>query len=254
MQELRFMVKTLRVPICGFFLGLTSITMAQCATAFTQDSVTIYHGYEPLACTDLEPWVTGNAPFSYVWSTAATVPVILVCEPVSGWYSVTTTDADGCVSGDSVFVNVVDVRCGNTMNKVAVCHVPPGNPANAHTICISENGVPAHLAHGCLLGACAADTADADSLPQSDIELLVTPNPMAENASLLVMAHTNESVRVTLVDAMGRTRQQVFSGTIEADVPMRWSLVANELGGGLFWVRCTTESGKQVSSRVLRIR
>jgi hypothetical protein len=38
--------------------------------------------------------------------------------------------------------------------KVDVCHVPPGNPANAHTISVSSNAVAAHLAHGDSSGAC----------------------------------------------------------------------------------------------------
>lgn len=38
--------------------------------------------------------------------------------------------------------------------KVVICHVPPGNPDNAHTIEVSENAVDAHLAHGDYLGAC----------------------------------------------------------------------------------------------------
>jgi hypothetical protein len=38
--------------------------------------------------------------------------------------------------------------------KVSVCHVPPGNPANAHTILVSENAVSAHLAHADELGEC----------------------------------------------------------------------------------------------------
>ena len=38
--------------------------------------------------------------------------------------------------------------------KVEVCHIPPGNPDNAHTITISENAVSAHLAHGDHVGAC----------------------------------------------------------------------------------------------------
>jgi len=38
--------------------------------------------------------------------------------------------------------------------KVTLCHVPPGNPANAHTIVVGEAAVPAHLAHGDSLGAC----------------------------------------------------------------------------------------------------
>ena len=38
--------------------------------------------------------------------------------------------------------------------KVCLCHIPPGNPSNAHTICVGEPAVPAHLAHGDYLGEC----------------------------------------------------------------------------------------------------
>jgi len=41
--------------------------------------------------------------------------------------------------------------------KVQVCHIPPGNPGNSHTITVSENAVQAHLGHGDLLGACFCD-------------------------------------------------------------------------------------------------
>lgn len=44
----------------------------------------------------------------------------------------------------------------DSQGKVDVCHIPPGNPANAHTINVSVNAVPAHLAHGDFLGACEA--------------------------------------------------------------------------------------------------
>jgi hypothetical protein len=38
--------------------------------------------------------------------------------------------------------------------KTTVCHIPPGNPANEHTICVGNAAVPAHLAHGDNLGSC----------------------------------------------------------------------------------------------------
>ena len=38
--------------------------------------------------------------------------------------------------------------------KVSICHVPPGNPGNAHTIDVAQSAVPAHIAHGDTLGAC----------------------------------------------------------------------------------------------------
>lgn len=43
---------------------------------------------------------------------------------------------------------------GNGNGKVTLCHVPPGNPANAHTIEVGAAAVPAHLAHGDTLGPC----------------------------------------------------------------------------------------------------
>lgn len=38
--------------------------------------------------------------------------------------------------------------------KVEVCHIPPGDPDNFHTITISENALAAHLAHGDMEGPC----------------------------------------------------------------------------------------------------
>ena len=40
--------------------------------------------------------------------------------------------------------------------KVAVCHIPPGNPANRHTINVGPAAVNAHLAHGDHIGACGS--------------------------------------------------------------------------------------------------
>jgi len=38
--------------------------------------------------------------------------------------------------------------------KVEVCHIPPGDPGNFHTITISEAALPAHLEHGDFEGSC----------------------------------------------------------------------------------------------------
>jgi hypothetical protein len=48
----------------------------------------------------------------------------------------------------------VSAAQGAGRTKVVVCHIPPGNPANAHTITIGAPAVPAHLAHGDVLGLC----------------------------------------------------------------------------------------------------
>jgi hypothetical protein len=47
---------------------------------------------------------------------------------------------------------------GNT-KKTTICHIPPGNPANAHTICVGNAAVPAHVNnHGDTIGACVTET------------------------------------------------------------------------------------------------
>lgn len=48
-------------------------------------------------------------------------------------------------------------------NKTTVCHIPPGNPANAHTICVGNAAVPAHLDHGDVLGTCICPGDDGGS-------------------------------------------------------------------------------------------
>jgi len=39
-------------------------------------------------------------------------------------------------------------------DKVAVCHIPPGNPSKAHTITVGGHAVDRHLDHGDVLGPC----------------------------------------------------------------------------------------------------
>lgn len=51
------------------------------------------------------------------------------------------------------------VAVGHTtaaMVKVTICHIPPGNPANRHTIEVGQAAVNAHLAHGDHIGACGS--------------------------------------------------------------------------------------------------
>jgi hypothetical protein len=45
------------------------------------------------------------------------------------------------------------------VKKTTICHIPPGNPANAHTICVGNAAVSHHVEnHGDLVGPCQAET------------------------------------------------------------------------------------------------
>jgi len=50
--------------------------------------------------------------------------------------------------------------------KVLICHIPPGNPENQHTICVGAAAVEAHQSHhGDLIGACDDDGGGDDPPP-----------------------------------------------------------------------------------------
>jgi len=55
-----------------------------------------------------------------------------------------------------------------TSGKATICHIPPGNPANAHTITVGRPAVSAHLAHGDIDESC--ETADLDIVEKSKVE------------------------------------------------------------------------------------
>ncbi len=128
------------------------------------DNSTVYLGYDPAACADIGLSISGGvAPYSYEWSNGFSGTSQEVCPSESTEYSVTVTDANGCQISDAIMVCVIDIRSrdrnGNIKKgKVDICHIPPGNPANARTISISVNAVADHIAnHGDQLGACGAN-------------------------------------------------------------------------------------------------
>ena len=80
-------------------------------------------------------------------------------------------------------------------SKVQVCHLPPGNPDNFHSITVPETRLSAHLAHGDLTGSCSASCDalcdDGDACTEdhnSDCEengCLAIPEPVNCDDSLL---------------------------------------------------------------------
>jgi hypothetical protein len=52
---------------------------------------------------------------------------------------------------------IVRPREDDDDHKVEICHIPPGNPGNRHTIEVDVSSVDAHLAHGDEPGACDGD-------------------------------------------------------------------------------------------------
>jgi hypothetical protein len=68
--------------------------------------------------------------------------------------------------------------------KVLICHIPPGNPDNAHTICVGEPAVDPHVRlHGDYVGECnptgGGDEGDVDAGAETVVDA-ATPPPAAD--------------------------------------------------------------------------
>jgi hypothetical protein len=58
-------------------------------------------------------------------------------------------------------VGIASTPAQSGEDKVTICHFPPGNPDNAHTIVVGASAVPAHLElHGDFIGSCETGPGD----------------------------------------------------------------------------------------------
>jgi len=109
---------------------------------------------------------------------------------VFGAYTVTVTDANGCVTTCTTFIHAEDVRCfaGNSGGtKVSICH-QTGNPANPCTnMCVPESALASHLAHGDFVGSCTPNCVAPTQTRSAIIQttpIETTPTTSAEKANV----------------------------------------------------------------------
>jgi len=92
--------------------------------------------------------------------------------------------ADDVGSDQSAAFTGTAAECQASGKKTLVCHIPPGNPENAHNICIGNPAVPAHLAHGDHVGSCAGaggPDAGVQPPPSGGADAAPTPPPAADS-------------------------------------------------------------------------
>ncbi len=94
--------------------------------------------------------------------------------------------------------------------KVDICHLPPGNPNNAHTLNVSENAVKSHLAHGDWIGDC--DLCDPENYENRFIEYRIA----AGNRLMRRVLRTNLSLisEDVLVDSVADFQVAVTGQTM----------------------------------------
>jgi hypothetical protein len=147
---------------------------------------------------------------SYAWSTGDTTQAISIT--TGGIYCVVVTDAQGCTNTDCDTVPAgISVACGHNGDKVILCHVPPGNPGNPQTICVSPSAIPQHLANhiGDCVGPCSLYYPRPvpeimDMINEKGFYVDVYPNPSSSSFSLHLIVEPDMPVSVSIYDVTGR--------------------------------------------------
>jgi hypothetical protein len=88
------------------------------------------------------------------WAVCAVAWSLAACSGASPTSPTRETAGGADGTGRAAAARVGDEAAGG-VEKVTICHIPPGNPENAHTIVVGAPAVPAHIEeHGDSVGEC----------------------------------------------------------------------------------------------------
>ncbi len=140
--------------------------------------------------------------------------------------------------------------------KVYVCHVPPGNHNNAHTISVSVNAVSAHvpLHGGDHLGRCDQQCGSNKNGEDDDnnvaeliagdgggFDMLVYPNPFHDQFHLRIESESDEKIEVRLFTLTGQLISEQKDLSANEDVVLGF-----ELAAGLYVVEVKQGESRKV--------
>lgn len=217
--------------------GVEQVQNCTMTASLGDNRYVLYGALGYYGCGTLTPVITGGvAPYTYAWTSndpgvnGATTASVTACntQEITRTYTVVITGANGCQATATVNLSFININCSNNSNsvKVKVCHVPPGNPGNCKTICVSVNAVQALLNNGSYLGDClplcampppgivGRNIADyviknevkPEPVSANELEVKVSPNPTENVFRIQVGSRSNEPITLRIVDMNGRVR------------------------------------------------
>ncbi|MCB2406565.1 carbohydrate-binding protein [Hymenobacter lucidus] len=211
------------------------------ATGLDPQTISLGYGAQSLTLTATDGTATGYT--SYAWTPATGLSSTASASPVftptaAGTYTLTVlaTNEFGCVASVTVTITVIDVRCGNKNDKVALCH-------NGNALCVSPNAVAVHLAqHGDQLGACSPATVPGQATPQPAVAsrpalVEAFPNPFADYTVVRFRPAAPATAQLLVHNALGQVVATLYQGPTEAGRDYEVRLNSTALPAGLYTCR-----------------
>jgi hypothetical protein len=230
----------------------TTLTEPPQLTIYAGDNKTVYYGYPDSACAKLTATNIGGGvpPYTLLWSTGSTANSITVCPMTTTSYTVTIKDKNNCTFTDTVLICVIDVRCGNNLDKVTLCHNTGSNTNPTNTLCVALPAAVNHIAHGDQLAACGTIKTCPPtgrivfSGPMQEGYLMAVPNPFADLTTVTFRVAMDEHVNLGLYDISGRLLSTVFNESAKGKNEYKINLDGSSLPGGMYYLILKAESGE----------
>ncbi|MBN4066167.1 T9SS type A sorting domain-containing protein, partial [Candidatus Amoebophilus asiaticus] len=171
---------------------------------------------------------------SYFWSTGETKQTITVTN--SDDYFVIVSDPFGCTATSDTIHLVINP-------KVLICHFPVGNNKNPQEICIANNALNVHLAHGDQIGRCekrskkwSLDMQDDDEQLDNNSQYFQTsniinvyPNPY-KNSTLITYTLMEEAkVEIAVYNVLGK-KVKTLANEVQVAGCYKYDFSAKKLG------------------------
>ncbi|HPB01722.1 MAG TPA: FG-GAP-like repeat-containing protein [Bacteroidales bacterium] len=160
-------------------------------------------------------------------------------------YITLTVNRFGCTSTVTDSIALTPYSCGN--NKVLICH-------NGHTLCVSENAVPAHLAHGDCLGECnfsLRSSIQESVINDNYIFADILPNPADESTAITIVSGYDNVVVVELWNSVGKHIETIFNGFIASEDRQILNISTTDLLSGIYYIKVSTERNEIVKKLVV---
>jgi hypothetical protein len=247
-------------------LGCSKTSASTTVTVWATASSVITYNYR-FIITNItkygKPTLSGaTAPtgetYSYAWYRNSMDTLVGSSQTYStstpGKYYLKVTSAHGCYSISSVYVvRTTAVFCSKPNNdKVSVCH-------NGGIICVDDNSLQTHLdLHGDVsalkcpgsgkVGEDDENTASfAPAQDNSATNLFnIYPNPTSSTSTVEVAFIEAQQARVELMGMDGKVISQLYSGSVDKGNVYHFTVDANTLSSGIYFVRVVSENNISV--------